>query len=67
MRKLTPKELPIMAIKLSWEKELYAHVKRQPTLEAYMIRTWGSRGLITGPTRLILQDNSLKQYLRVMF
>ena len=67
MRKLTPKELPIMTIKLSREIELYPQVKRQPTLEAYMIQTWGSRGLISGPTRLILLDNSLKQYLRVMF
>ena len=67
MRKLRPKELPIMAIRLSREIELYPHVKKHPTLEAYMIRTWGSRGLISGPTSLILLDKSLKQYLRVMF
>jgi hypothetical protein len=56
-----------MAIRLSREIELYPHVKKHPTLEAYMIRTWGSRGLIGGPTSLILLDKSLKQYLRVMF
>jgi hypothetical protein len=49
MRKLRPKELPIMAIRLSREIELYPHLKKQPTLEAYMIRTWGSKGLVSGP------------------